>query len=61
MQHFSGGTWIVMEGYAENEGVPLICIGYKYNVKKVLVFITTKGAGSTQPEQTLPCQVPRQI
>ena len=49
MKYFPGGTWIVMEGYAEKEGVPLVCIGYKYNAKKVLVFITTKGAGSTQP------------
>ena len=47
-QHFPGGTWIVMEGYAENEGIPLICIWYEYNVKKVLAFITTKGVGSTQ-------------
>ena len=49
MKYFPGGTWIVMEGYAEKEGVPLVCIGYKYNAKKVLVFLTTKGAGSTQP------------
>ena len=51
MKGFPGGTWIVMEGFAESEGVPLVCIGYKYNVKKVLVFISTKGAGSTQPGQ----------
>ena len=49
MQYFPGSTWIVMEGYAENEGTPLVCTGFKYNVKKVLGFITTKGAGSTQP------------
>ena len=40
-----------MEEYAENEGAPLVCFGYKYNVKKLLIFITTKGAGSTQPGQ----------
>ena len=49
MRLFPGGTWIVMEGFAKKEEVPLVCIGYKYDVKKVLVFITTKGAGSTQP------------
>ena len=51
MQHFLNGTWVVMEGYAKNEGFPLVCIGYKNNVKKVLVFITKNGAGSTQPGQ----------
>ena len=38
-----------MEGLAEKEDVPLVCIGYKFNLKKVLVFLSTKGAGSTQP------------
>ena len=26
----------------------LICIGYKYNTKKVLTFVLTKGAGYTE-------------
>ena len=29
MKDFPGGTWIVMEGRAEKEDVPLVCIGYK--------------------------------
>ena len=49
MKDFPGGIWIMMEGRAEKEYVPLVCIGYKYNFKKVLVFLSTKGGGSTQP------------
>ena len=30
-------------------GRPLISIGYKYNSRKVLGFIATEGAGSTEP------------
>ena len=30
-------------------GRPLTSIGYKYNSRKGLVFITTEGAGSTEP------------
>ena len=48
MKDFPGGTWITLEGRAEKEEVDLICIGYKYNKKKVLTFICTKGAGSTK-------------
>ena len=49
MSDFPGGTWIVLEGHAEKEGIDLVCIGYKYNKKKVLIFVTTKGVGSTMP------------
>ena len=38
-----------MEGRAEKEDLLLVCIGYKYNLKKLLVFLSTKGAGSIQP------------
>ena len=48
MKDFPGGTWITLEGRAEKEEVDLVCIGYKYNKKKVLTFICTKGAGSTK-------------
>ena len=48
MAHFPGGTWITLEGRAEQEGVDLVCIGYKYNKKKVLIFLCTRGAGSTE-------------
>ena len=48
MKDFPGGTWIVMEGRAEKEYVLLVCIGYKYKLKNVLVFLSTTGAGSIQ-------------
>ena len=48
MLDMTGGTWIVLEGRDEREDVPLVCIGYKYNKKKTLVFLTTKGAGSIE-------------
>ena len=47
MKDMPGGCWVVMEGRATNENVDLVAIGYKYNKKKVLTFVTTKGAGST--------------
>ena len=47
MADFPGGTWMVMEGRAEKEGVDLISVGYKYNKRKVLTFVMTKGAGKT--------------
>ena len=45
MADMPGGTWIVMEGHATRENVDLILIGYKYNKRKVMTFVTTKGAG----------------
>ena len=48
MKDFPGGTWIVMEACAEKEDVPLVCISCEYNLKKVLLFLSTKAAGSTQ-------------
>ena len=48
MLDMPGGTWIVLEGRGAKGDVPLVCIGYKYNKKKTLVFLTTKGAGSTE-------------
>ena len=49
MKDFPGGTWIVIEGRAEKEDVPLVCVGFKYHLKKVLVVLLRKGTGSTQP------------
>ena len=31
------------------DGIPLLCIGYKYNKKTTLHFMCTSGAGSTGP------------
>ena len=48
MKDMPGGCWIVLEGKAIREEVDLVAIGYKYNKKRVLLFVTTKGAGSTK-------------
>ena len=47
MKEMPGGTWIVLKGRAEKEGVDLVSLGYKYNKKKVLTFVYSKGAGSS--------------
>ena len=49
------------ERYAKSEGIPLVYIGYKYNIKKVLVFVTTKGAGSTKVGKSYPAKFPDKI
>ena len=47
MKDFPGGTWIVLEVEDGATGIDLVCISYKYNKKKVLTFVLSKGAGST--------------
>ena len=46
MSNFPGGTWIVLQGQTRKHA-DLLCIGYKYNKSKVMVFVATTGAGST--------------
>ncbi len=48
MAGFCPGSWVVLE-HTSDSGVPMICIGYKYNRKRVLTFIMSKGCGGTQP------------
>ena len=48
MKDMPGGTWIVMEGTPDKEGVDLVIVGYKYNKSKVLTFVMSKGAASTE-------------
>ena len=48
MKEMPGEVWITLGGKCERTGVELICISYKYNSKKVLIFTTTLGAGSTK-------------
>ena len=43
MKDMPGGVWITMAGECKRTGVELFCLGYKYNKKKVLVFMCTKG------------------
>ena len=48
MKEMPGGTWITMEGTCGRTGTRLVAMGYKYNKKKVLQFVITRGAGSTE-------------
>jgi len=58
MKDFPGGTWIVLEGKPEKEGIDLICVGYKYNKKRVLTFVLTRGAGSTKAGEPYQARFP---
>ena len=50
MKDWPGGLYLVMKSTPRFPGGrPLLDIGYKYNSRKVLGFIATKGAGSTAP------------
>ena len=49
-EYWSGGSYIVMKSTPIFPGgIPLMDIGYKYNYRKLLGFIATKGAESTEP------------
>lgn len=58
MKDFPGGTWVTLTGKTEHEGVELVCIGYKYNKKSVLTFISTRGAGSTKEGEPYEARFP---
>ena len=50
MKYWPGGSYLVMKSNMIVPGVrTLLAIGYKYNCRKVLGFIATKGAVSTEP------------
>ena len=45
-----GGSYLVLKSTPRfTDKRPLLAIGYKYNSRKVLGFIATEGAGSTEP------------
>jgi hypothetical protein len=48
MKDWPSGAYLVTE-CTTPKLLNLICIGYKYNKRKVLVFLGTKNAGSTKP------------
>ena len=58
MKDMPGGTWIVLEGRANKEGVDLVTLGYKYNKKKVITFVFTKGARSSAPGKPYEARFP---
>ena len=47
MKYMTGGCWIVLEGRSKKDNVDLVSIGYKYNRKRVFVFVCNKGVGTT--------------
>ena len=50
MKDWPGGSYLVMKSTARFPGeIPLLDILYKYNSRKVLGFIATKGSESTEP------------
>ena len=50
MKDWPGGSYLVFKSTPIFLGErPLLAIGYKYNSRKVLGFIATGGAGSTEP------------
>ena len=50
MKDWPGGSYLVLKSTPRFPGEsPLLAIGYKYNSRKVLGFIATEGAGSTEP------------
>jgi len=56
MKDYPGGTWITMRATVDE--VDLVSIGYKYNKKKLLTFVMTKGAGSTRPGEPYVARFP---
>ena len=49
-KEWPGGTYLVMKSIPRVPGDrPLTAIGYKYNSRKFLRFISTEGSGSTEP------------
>ena len=48
MKGFLDSTWIVLESKTEELGQNLVFIGYKYNKKTVLTFVSTRGEGSSE-------------
>ena len=50
MKYWRGGSYLVLKSTPIFPGErTLLAIGYKYNSRKVLGFIATEGAGSTEP------------
>ena len=50
MKDWLGGSYLVMKITPRvTGGIKLLAIGYKYNSRKVIGFISTEGAGSTEP------------
>ena len=50
IKDWTGGSYLVMKSTpTAHVGRPLLDVGYRYNSRKVLGYIATEGAGSTEP------------
>jgi hypothetical protein len=49
MKDYPSGSYLVLECTTPTKQVKLLAIGYKYNARKILLFVATKNAGSTKP------------
>jgi hypothetical protein len=49
MKDYPSGSYLVLECTTPMKGLQLLAIGYKYNARKILLFVATKNAGSTKP------------
>ena len=54
MEEWPGGSYLVAMCTEPGTGVELVFTGYKYCSRKVVCFIATKNAGSTQPDASRP-------
>ena len=61
MKDYPGDTWTTLEGHAENEDCNLVAIGYKYNKKSVLQFVTTRGSGTTEAGRPYEARFPDNV
>ena len=53
MKYCPDGSYLVLKSTPMVPGdIPLMDIKYKYNYRKILVFISTEGSGSTEPGDT---------
>ena len=49
MKGYPSGSYLVLECTTPSKQVKLVAIGYKYNARKILLFVAAKNAGSTKP------------
>ena len=52
MKYYPAGSYLVLETCTKEE-IDLLAIGYKYNRKKIMFFISTKSAGHAEEGGTI--------
>jgi hypothetical protein len=61
MKGYPSGSYLVLECTTPTKRVQLLAIGYKYNARKILLFVATKNAGSTKPGTPYKAKFPDQF